>query len=189
MTLSKCATPRCSNCSAWRPRPRPRCSVPGSWRSSATRPRPTSSKPACARPIPERGCTDRWHRCRCQRRPRHGRLSGGGGEGRLRLRPEHIDALLHGTDLLMRIATPNDRDGEAAVPAFWCRWLICSTPRQRPCLSLPHLSNLHHCRPRRSNRWWQSQSPRPSLSPACLARSASAVARVANGCSGSPPIV
>ncbi|CAK14143.1 hybrid sensor histidine kinase/response regulator [Pseudomonas entomophila] len=39
-------------------------------------------------------------------------------EGRLALRPEHIDALLQGTDLLMRIATPGDQDSEAAVPAF-----------------------------------------------------------------------
>ncbi|MDR6713911.1 two-component system sensor histidine kinase and response regulator WspE [Pseudomonas hunanensis] len=39
-------------------------------------------------------------------------------EGRLRLRPEHIDALLLGTDLLMRIATPGDVAGEAAVPGF-----------------------------------------------------------------------
>ena len=39
-------------------------------------------------------------------------------EGRLRLRPEHIDALLQGTDLLMRIATPGDASTEAAVQGF-----------------------------------------------------------------------
>ncbi|QXI37454.1 hybrid sensor histidine kinase/response regulator [Pseudomonas xantholysinigenes] len=39
-------------------------------------------------------------------------------EGRLLLRAEHIDVLLQGTDLLMRIATPGDQDGEASVPAF-----------------------------------------------------------------------
>ncbi|MDH0304921.1 MULTISPECIES: hybrid sensor histidine kinase/response regulator [unclassified Pseudomonas] len=39
-------------------------------------------------------------------------------EGRLVLRPEHIDALLQGTDLLMRIATPGDPGGEAAVSVF-----------------------------------------------------------------------
>lgn len=39
-------------------------------------------------------------------------------EGRLLLRAEHIDALLQGTDLLMRIATPGDEGSEAAVPAF-----------------------------------------------------------------------
>jgi two-component system sensor histidine kinase and response regulator WspE len=35
-------------------------------------------------------------------------------EGRLLLRPEHIDALLSGTDLLMRIATPGDNAVEAS---------------------------------------------------------------------------
>ncbi|MNG84959.1 Gliding motility regulatory protein [compost metagenome] len=39
-------------------------------------------------------------------------------EGRLLLRAEHIDALLQGTDLLMRIATPGDADCAAAIPAF-----------------------------------------------------------------------
>ncbi|MCO7521540.1 MULTISPECIES: hybrid sensor histidine kinase/response regulator [unclassified Pseudomonas] len=39
-------------------------------------------------------------------------------EGRLLLRAEHIDVLLQGTDLLMRIATPGDPAGEAMVPAF-----------------------------------------------------------------------
>lgn len=39
-------------------------------------------------------------------------------EGRLRLRPEHIDALLQGTDLLMRIATLGGAATEAAVQAF-----------------------------------------------------------------------
>ncbi|MGJ7515930.1 hybrid sensor histidine kinase/response regulator [Pseudomonas baetica] len=39
-------------------------------------------------------------------------------EGRLHLRPEHIDALLQGTDLLMRIATPNNAPGPADVEAY-----------------------------------------------------------------------
>ncbi|WP_095154141.1 hybrid sensor histidine kinase/response regulator [Pseudomonas sp. Irchel 3E13] len=39
-------------------------------------------------------------------------------EGRLRLRPEHIDALLQGTDLLMRVANPADATVSAAVQAF-----------------------------------------------------------------------
>ncbi|WP_060512599.1 hybrid sensor histidine kinase/response regulator [Pseudomonas sp. NBRC 111124] len=39
-------------------------------------------------------------------------------EGRLLLRAEHIDALLRGTDLLLHIATPNDPNGAALVPAF-----------------------------------------------------------------------
>ncbi|RKS23481.1 two-component system sensor histidine kinase and response regulator WspE [Pseudomonas sp. WPR_5_2] len=39
-------------------------------------------------------------------------------EGRLYLRPEHIDALLQGTDLLMRIATPNSTPGFAEIEAY-----------------------------------------------------------------------
>lgn len=39
-------------------------------------------------------------------------------EGRLLLRPEHIDALLQGTDLLMRIATPNSMPGTADIDAY-----------------------------------------------------------------------
>ncbi|HEX4547508.1 hybrid sensor histidine kinase/response regulator [Pseudomonas sp.] len=39
-------------------------------------------------------------------------------EGRLLLRPEHIDALLQGTDLLMRIATPANAPQPADIEAF-----------------------------------------------------------------------
>ena len=39
-------------------------------------------------------------------------------EGRLYLRPEHIDALLQGTDLLMRIATPNNAPAPADIDAY-----------------------------------------------------------------------
>ncbi|MGE8150812.1 hybrid sensor histidine kinase/response regulator [Pseudomonas vancouverensis] len=39
-------------------------------------------------------------------------------EGRLLLSPEHIDALLQGTDLLMRIATPNGAPGAADIDAY-----------------------------------------------------------------------
>lgn len=39
-------------------------------------------------------------------------------EGRLRLSAEHIDALLQGTDLLMRIATPGDAGAQAMLPVF-----------------------------------------------------------------------
>ncbi|WMY86186.1 hybrid sensor histidine kinase/response regulator [Pseudomonas shirazica] len=39
-------------------------------------------------------------------------------EGRLRLSAEHIDALLQGTDLLMRIATPGDVGAQATLPVF-----------------------------------------------------------------------
>ncbi|MGL4272837.1 MAG: hybrid sensor histidine kinase/response regulator [Pseudomonas paracarnis] len=39
-------------------------------------------------------------------------------EGRLYLQPEHIDALLQGTDLLMRIATPGNDLGPADIEAY-----------------------------------------------------------------------
>ncbi|MCP1499952.1 two-component system sensor histidine kinase and response regulator WspE [Pseudomonas migulae] len=39
-------------------------------------------------------------------------------EGRLYLRPEHIDALLQGTDLLMRIATPNNTLAPADIEGY-----------------------------------------------------------------------
>lgn len=39
-------------------------------------------------------------------------------EGRLYLRPEHIDALLQGTDLLMRIATPDNNPGLVEIEAY-----------------------------------------------------------------------
>ena len=48
-------------------------------------------------------------------------------EGRLYLRPEHIDALLQGTDLLMRIATPNNASGAGGYRSL-CRLdgAVCS---------------------------------------------------------------
>lgn len=39
-------------------------------------------------------------------------------EGRLLLRPEHIDALLQGTDLLMRIATPSNNPEAADIEVY-----------------------------------------------------------------------
>ena len=53
-------------------------------------------------------------------------------EGRLTLRAEHIDALLQGTDLLMRIATPADAGSEAAVPAFLVLMAALLDPRGAP---------------------------------------------------------
>ena len=52
----------------------------------------------------------------------------GAQEGRLFLRPEHIDALLQGTDLLMRIATPGDVSVEAAVQAFLVQMAVLLDP-------------------------------------------------------------
>ncbi|QXH45859.1 hybrid sensor histidine kinase/response regulator [Pseudomonas xanthosomatis] len=58
-------------------------------------------------------------------------------EGRLLLRPEHIDALLQGTDLLMRIATPGDPGGEAAVPAFLAKLAGLLDPAAAQALPVP----------------------------------------------------
>lgn len=49
-------------------------------------------------------------------------------EGRIYLQPEHIDALLCGTDLLMRIATPGVTDlGQADIDAFVARMTTLSS--------------------------------------------------------------
>ncbi|MEA5670140.1 hybrid sensor histidine kinase/response regulator [Pseudomonas machongensis] len=53
-------------------------------------------------------------------------------ERRLLLRPEHIDALLQGTDLLMRIATPGDTQAETAVPAFLVQMAMLLDPSSAP---------------------------------------------------------
>jgi two-component system sensor histidine kinase and response regulator WspE len=62
-------------------------------------------------------------------------------EGRLRLQPEHIDALLQGTDLLMRIATPGDSSsGPEVVAAYLARLAQVLDPSALPLPSVP-LSN------------------------------------------------
>ncbi|WP_449434590.1 response regulator [Pseudomonas putida] len=53
-------------------------------------------------------------------------------EGRLLLRAEHIDALLQGTDLLMRIATPAGPGGEAVLPAFLAQMASLLEPGLAP---------------------------------------------------------
>lgn len=53
-------------------------------------------------------------------------------ERRLLLRPEHIDALLQGTDLLMRIATPGDTQAETAVSAFLVQMAMLLDPSSAP---------------------------------------------------------
>ncbi|CAG8866099.1 Sensor histidine kinase RcsC [Pseudomonas fluorescens] len=58
-------------------------------------------------------------------------------EGRLALRAQHIDALLQGTDLLMRIATPGDAQGETAVPGFLVLMAALLDPRGAPPASQP----------------------------------------------------
>ncbi|MCP3749703.1 hybrid sensor histidine kinase/response regulator [Pseudomonas sp. SBB6] len=56
----------------------------------------------------------------------------GAQEGRVLLRPEHIDTLLQGTDLLMRIATPGDVSIDAAVQAFLVQMAALLDPGAAP---------------------------------------------------------
>jgi two-component system sensor histidine kinase and response regulator WspE len=53
-------------------------------------------------------------------------------EGRLRLSAEHIDALLQGTDLLMRIATPGDAGAQATLPVFLAQMASLLDPSAAP---------------------------------------------------------
>ncbi|WP_395608903.1 hybrid sensor histidine kinase/response regulator [Pseudomonas sp. B22129] len=53
-------------------------------------------------------------------------------EGRLYLQPEHIDALLQGTDLLMRIATPGNDVGPADIEAYVALMERLLDPSQAP---------------------------------------------------------
>ncbi|PRA29303.1 hybrid sensor histidine kinase/response regulator [Pseudomonas poae] len=53
-------------------------------------------------------------------------------EGRLYLQPDHIDALLQGTDLLMRIATPGNDVGPADIEAYVALMERLLDPSQAP---------------------------------------------------------
>lgn len=53
-------------------------------------------------------------------------------ESRLYLQPEHIDALLQGTDLLMRIATPGNTVGPADIEAYVALMERLLDPSQAP---------------------------------------------------------
>ncbi|ONH49655.1 two-component system, chemotaxis family, sensor histidine kinase and response regulator WspE [Pseudomonas cedrina] len=58
-------------------------------------------------------------------------------ESRLRLQPEHIDALLQGTDLLMRIATPGNDVGPADIQAYVALMERLLDPSQAPIQTPP----------------------------------------------------
>ncbi|KAF1029609.1 MAG: Gliding motility regulatory protein [Pseudomonas sp.] len=58
-------------------------------------------------------------------------------EGRLYLQPEHIDALLQGTDLLMRIATPGNTVGPADIEAYVALMERLLDPSQLPAKPAP----------------------------------------------------
>lgn len=116
-------------------------------------------------------------------------------DGRLKLRPEHIDALLQGADLLLRLGAPPDGDadrannaGRAVVDGLVARlqslYGLQRAPWHHLCRSrLPHLppSHCQSChlawrQPWRS--WLRSPSLRPML-----------VQRTVRGCCGSVPSV
>lgn len=56
-------------------------------------------------------------------------------ESRLYLQPEHIDALLQGTDLLMRIATPGNDVGPADIEAYVALMERLLDPSQAPVIN------------------------------------------------------
>ncbi|MBC3255586.1 hybrid sensor histidine kinase/response regulator [Pseudomonas paralactis] len=58
-------------------------------------------------------------------------------EGRLYLQPEHIDALLQGTDLLMRIATPGNSVGPVDIQAYVALMERLLDPAQPPAIPAP----------------------------------------------------
>ncbi|NWA40944.1 hybrid sensor histidine kinase/response regulator [Pseudomonas reactans] len=58
-------------------------------------------------------------------------------ESRLYLQPEHIDALLQGTDLLMRIATPGNDVGPADIEAYVALMERLLDPSQAPVKPAP----------------------------------------------------
>ncbi len=106
-------------------------------------------------------------------------------EGRLYLQPEHIDALLQGTDMLMRIATPGSANvGPVDVEAYL---LLMKTlldpsassarmaPPSQPAAAKPAL-----------------EAPAPAIGvvePVVLCRTSAPPPRAASGCCGLPPNV
>lgn len=74
-------------------------------------------------------------------------------EGRLLLRPEHIDALLQGTDLLMRIATPANAPQAPDIEAYVALMGLLLDPSAAPTVAPPPMAEL------------QIQAPPPAPAP------------------------
>ena len=74
-------------------------------------------------------------------------------EGRLLLRPEHIDALLQGTDLLMRIATPANAPQAPDIEAYVALMGRLLDPSAAPTVAPPPMADL------------QVQAPPPAPAP------------------------
>lgn len=77
-------------------------------------------------------------------------------EGRLLLRPEHIDALLQGTDLLMRIATPANAPQAPDIEAYVALMGRLLDPSAAPAVAPPPMAELQ----------MQAPPPAPIESPA-----------------------
>ncbi|MFJ5257266.1 hybrid sensor histidine kinase/response regulator [Pseudomonas sp. NPDC088414] len=77
-------------------------------------------------------------------------------EGRLLLRPEHIDALLQGTDLLMRIATPVNAPQAPDIEAYVALMGRLLDPSAAPAVAPPPMAELQ----------MQAPPPAPIESPA-----------------------
>ncbi len=69
-------------------------------------------------------------------------------EGRLLLRPEHIDALLQGTDLLMRIATPTNAPQPTDIEAYVALMAQLLDPASPPAVAAPVMAELQLEAPR-----------------------------------------
>ncbi|QKV66197.1 hybrid sensor histidine kinase/response regulator [Pseudomonas sp. 43A] len=69
-------------------------------------------------------------------------------EGRLLLRPEHIDALLQGTDLLMRVATPANAPQPADIEAYVALMAQLLDPSSSPVVATPVMAELQLEAPR-----------------------------------------
>ncbi len=69
-------------------------------------------------------------------------------EGRLLLRPEHIDALLQGTDLLMRIATPANAPQSTDIEAYVALMAQLLDPSSPPAVAAPVMAELQLQAPR-----------------------------------------
>jgi two-component system sensor histidine kinase and response regulator WspE len=69
-------------------------------------------------------------------------------EGRLLLRPEHIDALLQGTDLLMRIATPANAPQPADIEAYVALMAQLLDPSSSTAVAAPVMAELQLQAPR-----------------------------------------
>ncbi|RBC00297.1 hybrid sensor histidine kinase/response regulator [Pseudomonas sp. MWU12-2115] len=79
-------------------------------------------------------------------------------EGRLLLRPEHIDALLQGTDLLMRIATPANAPQAPDIEAYVALMGRLLDPSAPPAVAPPPMAELQ----------MQAPTPTPIEPPATV---------------------